>query len=708
VTTAPTSSTIVLGGSDSDVATVTGVLGVTPTGTVTFYVCQGNAGPCTATTPGVVDLGTSAVSGSGNTATATSPSFTPTSAGTYCFLGVYSGDGNYAGGSDSSTTRECFTVQRLQPGVTTTPTSPSIVLGGSDSDVATVTGNGGPTPTGDVHFYVCGPFMTATTCTSSTPGVVDLGMVALSGTGNTVTATSPSFTPLATGVYCFLGVYSGDGNYLGGSDGSTTRECFSVTKPLPAVTTAPTSATIPLGSSDSDTATVTGVPGVTPTGTVTFYVCGPFTTATACTTSGKNLGTSTLSGSGDVATATGPSFTPPSAGIYCFLGVYSGDSNYAGGSDSSTTHECFTVTMDSSSVVTSPKELTIIIGASDSDTVTVTGNSYGGAPTGTVTFYVCGPTPTATPCTAKTTELSKAVKLTTGSNDTSTATSATFKPTKVGMWCFAGYYSGNTDYAPGSDTSVDECFSVTPKPVPCSLVVTVSPNPLIETGQSEVHAIVQVQACASLAGDAVSIFSSQLEDSCSTLSFENLQGPGPLPNVGTNSIVAYLDDDGNLTVVMNGTNCAPGKSVVEADLDAAPYWTAVTTLVAKAPVVTTPGVTGMPDPEVETGDSATSGNSDVYAVFYVETSTLYSGQTVDIDSPQLLGRCGQGVIWTSNLGTSTGATATATLDNDGNAVFVFMGASCAAGTSDVNADVAAGTNTTYSTTYTILPPVPNT
>jgi hypothetical protein len=238
--------------------------------------------------------------------------------------------------------------------------------------------------------------------------------------------------------------------------------------------------------------------------------------------------------------------------------------------------------------------------------------------------------------------------------------------------------------------------------------VTVSPNPLIETGQSEVHAIVQVQACASLAGDAVSIFSSQLEDSCSTLSFENLQGPGPLPNVGTNSIVAYLDDDGNLTVVMNGTNCAPGKSVVEADLDAAPYWTAVTTLVAKAPVVTTPGVTGMPDPEVETGDSATSGNSDVYAVFYVETSTLYSGQNVDIDSPQLLGRCGQGVIWTSNLGTSTGATATATLDNDGNAVFVFMGASCAAGTSDVNADVAAGTNTTYSTTYTILPPVPNT
>jgi hypothetical protein len=50
------------------------------------------------------------------------------------------------------------------------------------------------------------------------------------------------------------------------------------------------------------------------------------------------------------------------------------------------------------------------------------------------------------------------------------------------------------------------------------------------------------------------------------------------------------------------------------------------------------------------------------------------------------------------------ATATATFDNDGNAVFAFTGAQCAAGSSTVIADAVAGTHTTYSTTYTVLPP----
>jgi hypothetical protein len=49
--------------------------------------------------------------------------------------------------------------------------------------------------------------------------------------------------------------------------------------------------------------------------------------------------------------------------------------------------------------------------------------------------------------------------------------------------------------------------------------------------------------------------------------------------------------------------------------------------------------------------------------------------------------------------------ATGTLDDDGNAVFVFKGASCAAGTSTVTADVDAGTDPTYTTTFTVSPPV---
>ncbi|HXQ44013.1 MAG TPA: hypothetical protein VN816_05210, partial [Acidimicrobiales bacterium] len=217
VTTSPAKTSIVLGTSDSDGATVTGVAGTTPTGSVTFYVC-GPFTTATACTTSGTKLGSVTLAGSGNTATATGPSYTPTATGTYCFLGVYSGDGNYTGASDGSTTRECFTVTMATPGVTTSPAKTTIVLGTSDSDGATVTGVAGTTPTGSVHFYVCPG--NANPCTAGTAGVVDLGSVTLAGSGNTATATGPSYTPTATGTYCFLGVYSGDGNYAGGSDGS--------------------------------------------------------------------------------------------------------------------------------------------------------------------------------------------------------------------------------------------------------------------------------------------------------------------------------------------------------------------------------------------------------------------------------------------------------------------------------------------------------
>ena len=62
-------------------------------------------------------------------------------------------------------------------------------------------------------------------------------------------------------------------------------------------------------------------------------------------------------------------------------------------------------------------------------------------------------------------------------------------------------------------------------------------------------------------------------------------------------------------------------------------------------------------------------------MFYVETDPTYAEATVDITSTQLLSSCLGGVTWTSNLGPSTGATAAATIDNDGNAVFAFTGSS---------------------------------
>ncbi len=247
---------------------------------------------------------------------------------------------------------------------------------------------------------------------------------------------------------------------------------------------------------------------------------------------------------------------------------------------------------------------------------------------------------------------------------------------------------------------------------------TVSPNPVVETGQSEIHAVVQVETLPAFAGDDVTIDSQQLVDSCGKVQFETARFGIP-PQFGPAPISVALDDDGNATVIVDAWNCPPGTSVIDASLEKAPYLTAIAELVANPPVVTAAGLTGYPNNEVETGDTTgndPSGNSDVYAVFYVEDNPVYAEQRVQVSSAQLEARCGDGWWWEAeNSGTTvgsltggvnTGGAPITTLDDDGNAVFVFKGASCAAGDSVVTADVIGGTNDTFTFTYTIMPPVP--
>ncbi len=246
-----------------------------------------------------------------------------------------------------------------------------------------------------------------------------------------------------------------------------------------------------------------------------------------------------------------------------------------------------------------------------------------------------------------------------------------------------------------------------------NIIVTVAPNPLIETGTSEIHAIVQVETSPAYAGDPVFIYSQQLVNSCleGSVHFYSSAGGSLSQDLGSDPSV-ILDDDGNVTVELAANDCAPGSSVIEADLVKAPYYTATTVLVANPPVPTAAGLAGYPNPEVETGDTTSgpygpSGNSDVYAVFYVEDNPVYAESEVEISSAQLQSRCGEGAEWSAgNDGTGNSTGANTLLDDDGNAVFIFEGASCAAGPSTVIADVNAGSHDTFTTVYTISPPVP--
>jgi len=155
-----------------------------------------------------------------------------------------------------------------------------------------------------------------------------------------------------------------------------------------------------------------------------------------------------------------------------------------------------------------------------------------------------------------------------------------------------------------------------------------------------------------------------------------------------------------------GIDCAPGSDEVTADMTVAPFYSASATLVATPPAATPAGVSAAPNSEVETGNTPASGDSNVAVVMTVETDPVYAEQTAEIDAAELFNRCVTGSTWVSNQGSFIGATATATLDNDGNATFVFTGSSCAAGTSTIVADILAGVHATYLNTFTIAAPNP--
>ncbi len=243
-----------------------------------------------------------------------------------------------------------------------------------------------------------------------------------------------------------------------------------------------------------------------------------------------------------------------------------------------------------------------------------------------------------------------------------------------------------------------------PPPV-TEIQVTVSPNPVIETGVSEIHAVVQVEAQPAFANDPVFIYSQQLLNSCEDVEFSQNSGDELSDGLGESATV-ILDNDGNATVELDATECAPGPSLVEADLVNAPYYTATTVLQALPPNVTAPGLTAFPNPEVETGDGTLTG-SNVYAVFYFEDNPVYAETPVTISSTQLQDRCLENEGWTAGNGGSGNKTSgTTTLDNDGNAVFIFEGISCAPGASVVVGDLVGGTHDTFTTNYVITAPTP--
>ncbi len=546
-TTNVSSPSITLGpnGTVSDTATVTGTAaGGQPTGTVAFYVCgptTGNA-VCTSIANPVGTGNLSPTGTSGFVSTGGSSVFIPNQAGTWCFAAVYNpATGSpYAGSSDNNKTgtaadaNECVTVGAATPTTATALSANTLTLGpnGTVTDTATVTGtaNGGE-PTGTVAFSVCGPTSANALCGA---GGTSEGTANLSATGTTgfvETGGSSVFTPKQAGTYCFAAVYTPtNSNYTGSSDNQTgnldTNECVTVGAATPTTATALSANTLTLGPNGTvtDTATVTGTAnGGEPTGTVAFSVCGPTSANALCGAGGTSEGTANLSATGTtgfVETGGSSVFTPKQAGTYCFAAVYTPtNSNYTGSSDNQTgnldTNECVTVSAAPSNTSTQASSSSITMGASGNvtDSVTVTGTANGGDPTGTVTFYVCGPASAAAPCNTSTATPVGTAHLPSGTDGgfVSTGTSSSFSPTQVGTYCFAAVftptnsnYTGSSDNTGSTNFDSHECFTVGTAP---NVTVIKTSNPATGTtvipGQTIVYTLTASNSGTEASGQEV-------------------------------------------------------------------------------------------------------------------------------------------------------------------------------------------------------------
>ncbi|GAB3059501.1 hypothetical protein GCM10027053_21730 [Intrasporangium mesophilum] len=392
---------------DSAVVDITGGT-ATPGGSVAFSLCKVDSpGLCGS---GGTSIGSTPLSGAAYPVTVVSPSAWVTAAGRYCWRATFSGDpATGIGGSSDSRASECFTVNPVTPVLTTTAGA-NVVLGSPITDTASLTGTA-PQPTPAI-IEITAPAPASRTAAAGTITFTLFGPSA-SGCGSQITAATQSvtvsgdksnygpasYTPTTAGTYHWKASYTGDSpnttgashnaNCTVGAEDVTIGPASTTTVTTPRAGGTPITAPVPVGTSVTDHAVVTGTAfGGSPTGTVDFFVCNPTQVANNggdCSSGGTPAGSNkTLTpGVSPTSTADSDAVVANIVGTWCFRAVYTPDTpNYSGSGDSST-GECFGVKKFSPSIVTHATD-SVTVGQAISDTATLSGATTDAS--GTITF----------------------------------------------------------------------------------------------------------------------------------------------------------------------------------------------------------------------------------------------------------------------------------------------------------------------------------
>ena len=341
-------------------------------------------------------------------------------AGTYRWIANYSGDANNTATANVCNGANESVVVSLATPALSTQASAGVVLGGTVSDTATLTG--GASPTGTITFTLFGP--NDATCSL---GPKDTETVTVIGNG--VYTTPTGFTPTMAGTYRWIANYSGDAKNTATANVCNGANESVVVSPLAATTlTTQASPAVVLGGTVSDTATLSG--GANPTGTITFTLFGP--NDATCSLGPKDTETVTVNGNGVYTTPTG--FTSTMAGTYRWIANYSGDANNAATANVCNGANESVVVSLATPALSTQASAGVVLGGTVSDTATLTG---GASPTGTITFTLFGPNDATCSLAPKDTET-----VTVNGNGGYT-TPTGFTPTMAGTYRWIANYSGD-------------------------------------------------------------------------------------------------------------------------------------------------------------------------------------------------------------------------------------------------------------------------
>ena len=352
---------------------------------------------------------------------------------------------------------QCATQQCATTTTTLSGSTGTVSPGTPVTDTATVTSTTG-TPTGSVQFYLCGPTVSATPCTSTSNPAGSAVLVS-------ATATSAAESPSTAGFYCWAAVYTPDTLAFTGSSSTTmTNECFQVVAPTTTTTTSSTTTTVAPSTSVTDTAVVAAVPPMagTPTGSVQFYFCGPTGTATSCAAVlGNAVGSPVpLSGGSAISAAQSPS----AVGFYCWSAIYTpGTSDFTGSSSTTTENECFQVVAPTTTTTTTTTT-TVVSPTTTTQTASTTSTS---APATTTTTSLASTTGTATSTSFATSTAKSTTTIISGNcyDPEVTVTSTATHFTTITQTTTATYYATATGTQTVTATSTATFTTTTVVPV---------------------------------------------------------------------------------------------------------------------------------------------------------------------------------------------------------------------------------------------------